>query len=186
MYNILGIDPGASGAIASFKSDYVDRDINGITACKCPKEVLDMVDIANSLSSPYFKNKQKCYAYIEQVHAMPHDGRSSLFKFGTNYGAWLGILHCLPYGDYVIKVSPQKWMKWWEVRMGTKLPKIKKDRKNMLKFWASQCTSQKVTLYNADAILIAMYGYFNVLEDEMTELENEKNKLLAEKEKLSV
>jgi len=70
--------------------------------------------------------------------------------------------------------------------MGTKLPKIKKDRKNMLKFWASQCTSQKVTLYNADAILIAMYGYFNVLEDEMTELENEKNKLLAEKEKLSV
>ena len=70
--------------------------------------------------------------------------------------------------------------------MGTKLPKIKKDRKNMLKSWASQCTSQKVTLYNADAILIAMYGYFNVLEDEMTELENEKNKLLAEKEKLSV
>ena len=70
--------------------------------------------------------------------------------------------------------------------MGTKLPKIKKDRKNMLKSWASQCTSQKVTLYNADAILIDMYGYFNVLEDEMTELENEKNKLLAEKEKLSV
>ena len=70
--------------------------------------------------------------------------------------------------------------------MGTKLPKIKKDRKNMLKSWAQQCTSQKVTLYNADAILIAMYGYFQVLEGELIKLENDKIKLLAEKEKLNV
>jgi hypothetical protein len=70
-------------------------------------------------------------AYIEKVHAMPHDGRSSLFKFGVNYGAWLGILHSkqIP----VIEVSPQKWMKFWEIKLGEKLPKVKKDRKNKLK-----------------------------------------------------
>ena len=181
MYNILGIDPGASGAIAYFKSDDVKYDINAITAYKCPKEVIDMANLAHQLSN---SEHQKCFAYIEQVHAMPHDGRSSLFKFGTNYGKWLGILGA--YSIDITYVSPQKWMKWWEVRMGTKLPKIKKDRKNMLKSWASECTSQKVTLYNADAILIAMYGYFNVLEDELTKLENDKIKLLAEKEKLNV
>jgi hypothetical protein len=183
MYNILGIDPGASGAIAYFKSDDVKYDINAITAYKCPKEVIDMANLAHKLSN---SEHQKCFAYIEQVHAMPHDGRSSLFKFGTNYGAWLGILCSLHHVDCVVKVSPQKWMKWWQIRMGTKLPKIKKDRKNMLKSWAQQCTSQKVTLYNADAILIAMYGYFQELESEINKLENDKIKLLSEKEKLNV
>ena len=183
MYNILGIDPGASGAIAYFKSDDVKYDINAITAYKCPKEIIDMANLANQLSN---SEPQKCFAYIEQVHAMPHDGRSSLFKFGTNYGAWLGILCSLRHVDGVVRVSPQKWMKWWQIRMGTKLPKIKKDRKNMLKSWAQQCTSQTVTLYNADAILIAMYGYFQELESEINKLENDKIKLLAEKEKLNV
>ena len=179
MYNILGIDPGASGAIAYFKSDDVKYDINAITAYKCPDSAEDMARIVENCLS-----ENRLYAYIEQVHAMPHDGRSSLFKFGTNYGKWLGVL-----GAYAIDttyVSPQKWMKWWQIRMGTKLPKIKKDRKNMLKSWAQQCTSQKVTLYNADAILIAMYGYFQVLEGELIKLENDKIKLLAEKEKLNV
>ena len=179
MYNILGIDPGASGAIAYFKSDDVKYDINAITAYKCPDSVEDMARIVENCLS-----ENRLYAYIEQVHAMPHDGRSSLFKFGTNYGKWLGILGA--HGIDTIYVSPQKWMKWWEVRMGTKLPKIKKDRKNMLKSWAQQCTSQKVTLYNADAILIAMYGYFQELESEINKLENDKIKLLAEKEKLNV
>ena len=183
MYNLLGIDPGASGAIAYFKSDDVKYDINAITAYKCPKEIIDMANLANQLSN---SEPQKCFAYIEQVHAMPHDGRSSLFKFGTNYGAWLGILCSLRHVDGVVRVSPQKWMKWWQIRMGTKLPKIKKDRKNMLKSWAQQCTSQTVTLYNADAILIAMYGYFQELESEINKLENDKIKLLSEKEKLNV
>ena len=87
---------------------------------------------------------------------MPHDGRSSLFKFGVNYGAWLGILHSkqIP----VIEVSPQKWMKFWEVKLGEKLPKVKKDRKNKLKEIASIYTEKPATLWNADSVLITMYG----------------------------
>jgi len=180
MYNILGIDPGANGAISTFMSDMKEFAIDNIIAYKCPDSAEGMAEIVEKCLS----GSTDIYAYIEQVHAMPHDGRSSLFKFGTNYGKWLGIL-----GAHSIDttyVSPQKWMKWWQIRMGTKLPKIKKDRKNMLKSWAQQCTSQKVTLYNADAILIAMYGYFQVLEGELIKLENDKIKLLAEKEKLSV
>lgn len=180
MNNIIGIDPGVNGAISTFRSDVVGNPIELLIAYKCPDSVEDMAKIIEKCQS----GSTDIHAYIEQVHAMPHDGRSSLFKFGTNYGKWLGILGA--YAIDITYVSPQKWMKWWEVRMGTKLPKIKKDRKNMLKSWASECTSQKVTLYNADAILIAMYGYFNVLEDELTKLENDKIKLLAEKEKLSV
>ena len=182
MYNILGIDPGASGAISTFMSDMKEFAIDNIIAYKCPDSAEGMAEIVEKCLS----GSTDIHAYIEQVHAMPHDGRSSLFKFGTNYGAWLGILCSLRHVDCVVKVSPQKWMKWWQIRMGTKLPKIKKDRKNMLKSWAQQCTSQKVTLYNADAILIAMYGYFQELESEINKLENDKIKLLSEKEKLNV
>ena len=185
MNSIIGIDPGANGAISTFRGDaYYSDDIDDIISYKCPDSVEGMSDIVGKCLDGSRGYKNDIHAYIEQVHAMPHDGRSSLFKFGTNYGKWLGVL-----GAYAIDttyVSPQKWMKWWEVRMSTKLPKIKKDRKNMLKSWASECTSQKVTLYNADAILIAMYGYFQVLESEIIKLENDKNKLLSEKEKLNV
>ena len=60
----------------------------------------------------------------------------------------------------IVEVSPQKWMKFWENKIGEKLPKVKKDRKNKLKEIASDYTSEKVTLWNADAILITMYGMY--------------------------
>jgi hypothetical protein len=103
-------------------------------------------------------------AYIEKVHAMPHDGRSSLFKFGVNYGAWLGILHSLNTINQIVEVSPQKWMKFWESKIGEKFPKVKKDRKNKLKEIASVYTDKPATLWNADAVLITMYGMYTEKE----------------------
>ena len=144
---ILGIDPGAGGSLAFYKSNKIKWTL------KCPKTI-DLM--AKYLKAPLEHAFIKTTAYIEQVHAMPHDGRSSLFKFGTNYGAWLGILAA--YEVHTIKVSPQKWMKYWQEKKQTKLPKDKTQRKRMLKLWASELTTEKVTLYNADAILIALYG----------------------------
>ena len=106
-----------------------------------------------------YKSK-KAIVYIEKVHAMPHDGRSSLFKFGVNYGAWLGILNSVKGINKIVEVSPQKWMKFWENKIGEKLPKIKKDRKNKLKEIASIYTERPATLWNADAVLITMYGMY--------------------------
>jgi hypothetical protein len=95
---------------------------------------------------------------------MPHDGRSSLFKFGTNYGKWLGIL--ASYKVPTTLVSPQKWMKYWKDKLNIELPKDKPERKRALKEIASHYTDKKVTLYNADAILITMYGLFDKYEGE--------------------
>ena len=89
---------------------------------------------------------------------MPHDGRSSLFKFGVNYGVWLGILASkqIP----TIEVSPQKWMAFWKDYHGVELPKEKKERKKVLKDFASVYLDKdkNATLWNADSILITMYG----------------------------
>jgi hypothetical protein len=150
---IIGIDPGAGGAMAVW-----DKGISKIH--KCPKDTETMADIVKeSLYINKTKNIREVYAYMELVHAMPHDGRSSLFKFGTNYGKWLGIL-----GTFKVPttlVSPQKWMKYWKDKLEIKLPKEKPSRKRKLKEIASHYTDKKITLYNADAILIAMYGMYD-------------------------
>ena len=49
-----------------------------------------------------------------------------------------------------------------ETKLSIKLPKEKKDRKNKLKEIASDYIDidQKTTLWNADSILITMYGVY--------------------------
>jgi len=155
---VIGIDPGASGALSYTNSKEID-----VRSQKC-HESISYRNIGLNIVTTAYTDK-KIVAYIEKVHAMPHDGRSSLFKFGVNYGVWLGLLHS-KIGHtsknlkQIVEVSPQKWMKFWENKIGEKLPKVKKDRKNKLKEIASNYTSEKVTLWNADAILITMYGMY--------------------------
>tara|TARA_R100001132_G_C3238246_1_gene70052 strand:- start:56 stop:541 length:486 start_codon:yes stop_codon:yes gene_type:complete len=141
---IIGIDPGKSGAVALW-NEGIDKVI------KCPSNVDDMSNIMHSIVNT------GTIAYIERVHAFPTDGRSSAFKFGVNYGQWLGILATL--NIETVLVTPQKWMKYWKDKFNIKLPKNKQERKRKLKEMATQYTDKKVTLYNADAILIAVYGF---------------------------
>tara|TARA_R100000656_G_scaffold33703_1_gene29015 strand:- start:219 stop:713 length:495 start_codon:yes stop_codon:yes gene_type:complete len=149
---IIGIDPGKSGGVAIWR--------NGLhTIVKCPKTTEGMADIIRtSKNSEYVDKNMRAVAYLELVHAMPHDGRSSLFKFGQNYGQWQGILAA--YKVRTVLMSPQKWMKYWQDKLNIKLPKEKQERKRSLKEMASHYTDKRVTLYNSDAILIAMYGLY--------------------------
>ena len=150
---IIGIDPGASGALC-----FTNSEKKEIYTHKCHK-LISGRRLTVSMALNAYKSK-KAIVYIEKVHAMPHDGRSSLFKFGVNYGAWLGILNSIKGITKIVEVSPQKWMKFWENKIGEKLPKIKKDRKNKLKEIASIYTERPATLWNADAVLITMYGMY--------------------------
>ena len=134
----IGIDPGVSGGIAILtgrKSELY----------KCPATVRDMADILE----PY-RNKQDVSVGLERVHSMPGQGVASTFKFGMNYGQWLGILASMsiPYK----LIQPYTWMKYYSY------PKDRKDRKNYFKNVAQQRVPLlKVTLAHADAILIAYY-----------------------------
>ena len=152
MKTIIGIDPGASGAIT-----FTNTTDKKLYTHKCHPSISGRAVIVE-MAKNAFKGDD-IVAYIEKVHAMPHDGRSSLFKFGVNYGAWLGILHSLNTINQIVEVSPQKWMKFWEEQYNFKLPKEKKDRKNALKDIASVFIQpEKATLWIADSILITMYG----------------------------
>ena len=150
----IGIDPGKNGGIAVLTGEWTwhaERyPING--NARDVKELFEYCVILSKNIGIYQPNIE---IYIEQVHAMPMDGRSSLFKFGVNYGTWLGITA----GYNINLVSPQKWQKFYG-----ELPKEKKERKNKLKEWATNMVSHtdiKPTLCTSDAILIANYGREN-------------------------
>jgi len=161
--NIIGIDPGASGALSKILAG------KDTVACyKCPVDVKDRVLV---LQDGLRKNVETC-AYIEKVHAMPHDGRSSLFKFGVNYGAWLGILESNTNVHKLVEVSPQKWMNYWQNKLGIKFPRDKIDRKRKIKEIAGAFINGKATLWNADSILITMYGYHEEYKSKMKGEEN--------------
>ena len=141
---IIGIDPGKNGGVCSISDD------NSFRAYKCPEKIDERVDIIRKCVNYGYIENEKVTGIIEFVWAFPTDGVSNSFKFGNNYGTWLGILHSLkvPY----TKVIPQKWQKDYHP-----LPKIKKERKDKLKMIAKDFYP-KVTLATSDAILIAIWG----------------------------
>ena len=146
---VIGIDPGKNSGIAIWNY--------GLTkALKCPGSIPEMASVVSDCIGRW-KSTEHIIAYVERVHAFPTDGRSSAFKFGQNYGQWLGILAA--FNIKTVLVTPQMWMKYYKEKYKIKLPKDKRQRKNKLKELAKKYTDKKVTLYNADAILIAVYGF---------------------------
>ena len=148
---IIGIDPGAGGAICEW-----DRGFTAVD--KCPDNASKMSSIVLHIkSNSWVDGDGKCVAYLEKVWSFPTDGKVGLFSFGENYGRWQGVLesHKVP----INYITPKKWMKYWEEEYDIKLPKEKKDRKHKLRELASYQTDIKTTLWNSDAILIAAYGY---------------------------
>ena len=145
---IIGIDPGKRGGIAIINWGHNIIETKICTAFKCP----DTTDKMSSFVKMLRKDAAFISCYLENVHAFPTDGRSSAFKFGMNFGIWQGIL-----SSFNIKtelITPRTWQSAYG-----ELPKIKKDRKNMIKEIATKETGIKSTLATADAICIALYGY---------------------------
>ena len=144
---IIGIDPGAKGGIAIY-----DEAEHEMILHKCPETPKEMAAIINTAK---VKDKNT-FCVIEKVHAFPTDARSSAFKFGCNFGKWLGILGA--YDIPTLEVTPQVWMRDFQP-----LPKIKKERKNELKQIAINLfPKNKITLSTSDAaLMVVWYGNNN-------------------------
>lgn len=93
MTTILGIDPGATGAIAM---------------------VTPMVEVWDMPATPHdLAALMKTFdpattrVYLERVHSMPNQGVASTFRFGVGFGVIQGVLAAL--GFAYILVEPSKW-----------------------------------------------------------------------------
>lgn len=98
MNSFIGIDPGQKGGVAIIHPDSAE-------AWRYPGDIVAAADLLREL---HIKHAIKL-ACIESVHSMPGQGVSSTFKFGQNFGAWLGMLAAL--GIPHTTVTPHKWQK---------------------------------------------------------------------------
>ena len=147
---VIGIDPGKSGGIAVYTGG------NTIEALPCPGSPRDMADSVNDIVNNFVIGgvpNSEILVAIENVHAFPTDGRSSAFKFGRNFGMWLGIFASNKLK--VVQINPFTWMKYFG-----EMPKVKIERKRYIKKLAAEFfPDARVTLKTSDAILIAKYKF---------------------------
>lgn len=140
----IGVDPGSKGAIAIIHNGKV---VDLHTYSKSSEQ-----GIARFLQS---WSLYDCIAMVEQVGAMPGQGVTSMFTFGRWYGFVRGVLtaYMVPFDD----VRPQAWQQ--KLGLAGRHP-TPAARKRAQKSKAEQLHPYlKLTLENADAVLIAEYAY---------------------------
>ncbi len=140
----VGIDPGATGAMAVI-DDLLDT--------------VSIHDFDDGRTLIALKNLPKSSRIVlEKVSAMPKQGVASTFKFGANFGTWIGRLEAL--GLSFDFVTPQKWQK--EVydsapRKGVDKKRLSLDRARRLFPRAAGYLTRKKDHNRADALLMAEY-----------------------------
>jgi crossover junction endodeoxyribonuclease RuvC len=143
---ICGIDPGLSGAIAFYFPEIPDR----VTAEDLPVAggSIDCATLAARIAQ-----MAPSFAVVERVGAMPRQGVSSTFKFGSSYGCLLGVLGALQIRT--VLVTPQTWKKHFRLDSDKE-----KSRSLALRNFAKspEHFARKKDDGRAEAALLALYG----------------------------
>lgn len=150
---ILGIDPGAGGALA-----LIETSQNTLTLIDMPiVEVKRGPRIVRQVSAPLIAEALRPYlithAFIEKVGAMPGQGVSSMFAFGRAAGVLEGVLAGLQIP--MTLVTPQEWQKHMRVVGGKDGARARAAQ--LFPKYADQF-SRKKDDGRADAALLAEYG----------------------------
>ena len=153
---VIGIDPGKSGGIVVINDGENTNNSPMAEMHKCPPSPIDMASILRNARNTAWVQQDKIVVAIEKVWAFPTDARSAAFKFGVNYGKWLGVIGSLNLP--LMEVPPKVWMSSY-----APVPKDKKERKEYLK---NTCITiykdmflykDRITYAVSDAALIALW-----------------------------
>jgi len=148
----IGIDPGKQGGIAVIG--------NGVSVIRMPKfetkepTFAKMRVLLEQLKVDY----PNSLVFVESVQSYLGDVSEggkifNIIKMIKGYIELKTILKMLDFT--VIDVTP----KMWQNRMNLSVKESSQDKKNRIKTFAQAvCPEIKVTLWNADAITIAMFG----------------------------
>lgn len=148
--NIIGIDPGLTGAVAIIGNYGIDLIDMPVMAKSTGGKQVD----GAALAQIFLQDRERCSVYLEQVGSMPGQGVSSMFNFGHGYGVVQGVLYalCIPFR----LVTPQKWKRHHGL-IGKQ-----KDMARTLCIQQYPELSERLTrkkdIGRADALLIAKYG----------------------------
>ena len=150
---IIGIDPGKAGAVAVINADGSTADVRDFPVDKqgiIPLELFSMIaEMRSTRSEPV------THILVENVHAMPGQGVTSMFSFGKSFGIILGVTGVL--GIAVEMVPPQKWQKLFGIGKDTKGDAVSKAARL---FPDAELYGPRGGAKDgrADALLVAEYG----------------------------
>ena len=159
---IIGIDPGATGALAFYYTgqralQIVDTPVVHITRGKRNVSHVDPAGLATEI-----RNRVECltalsevHAYVERVGSMPGQGVASMFAFGRAAGVIEGVLAGL--GVPFTLVPPTTWIKFAAVVGGKD---GSRQRAGQLFPASADLFSRVKDDGRADAALLAYYGAF--------------------------
>ena len=155
---VVAIDPGASGAVAV-------RHADGTTTAHAFKSEIDTLELLRSVKEEAEAEGVDLFAVIEKVGGFV-GGRanpgSAMFNFGRNFGFYLGVCAALRLRTEL--VPPAVWQKAFPTRKKSSEDKIAHKRE--LKEHAARLFPKiKITLANADALLILEWARRNLLRD---------------------
>ena len=161
--NIIAIDPGASGGIATFANEKIH-------AVKMPKNVRDLKLFLDFQKNTY----SDLVVYIEKVQAYSNGDDAPGKKFGINkmlknYAELLTVIKLL--GIPFVEVYPVSWQSTLglKIKNTEKLPlnKFKTVRKNLYKKYAENSFPEikKVTLATSDALCLVSFALHKQLHD---------------------
>ena len=112
----IGIDPGASGAIALITQTEVKAlEFSSATLHGYREQIIEWnheYDIQG--------------AGLEKVHAMPGQGVTSMFSFGQRYGELIGLAVALQLP--ITLVSPKEWQSLLKIKTTDKLTKPQRKK----------------------------------------------------------
>lgn len=103
---LAAFDPGLSGACAQIDITPTGR-IEQAQVWDLPTMGAAKQTVLNGAEIAIYLRDDVDHAVVEHVHAMPGQGVSGMFRFGTAFGQIIGVLQALeiPYD----LVSPAKW-----------------------------------------------------------------------------
>lgn len=141
----IGCDPGQAGGFV-----VIDEDQKVMEVFKTPDNRVEFISKLVDIKDKY----PSAFLIKERVHSQPVHGGKSNFTFGYNIGVLETCLTMskIPFQD----ITPQTWMKMYMLKKEKGEPQT--SWKNRLKARAQELfPDQKVTLWNADAFLIAEF-----------------------------
>jgi crossover junction endodeoxyribonuclease RuvC len=152
--HVLGIDPGATGALAM-----IDTDLGALVVIDMPSAVVrtskttQRRQVSESWLAAALATLDPDTAWIERVHALPKQGVTSSFNFGLSYGIARGVLAALAIP--VTLVTPQEWKRHF--RLGPDKNEARLIASRMFPANARDFTRVKDD-GRAEAALLALFG----------------------------
>ena len=153
---ILGIDPGAKGALG-----IIDTDKRQVAAYNIP---IQRVDRSTKTATYLDANKLAARinlagpfdeVWIEDVHSMPTDGHVGAFTFGMNKGALIATVELCGY-QLDTKRLHLTHPSIWKKRLG--LTRDKSKTKEFARKLFRDCKFATSNEGKCEALLIALYG----------------------------